>query len=426
MDTGALRVGTNSFVTMRGDARRLVFRAYVFGMFTMVFCANAPAPLFELFRRVSGLGPGQLSMLYAVYAGVVIATLPSFGRLSDQYGRRALAMAGLGFMAAGTLVLAALGGFAWLVCGRLLQGLGIAAMSAPVAAALAELAGAGRQGYAASWVALALAAGGALAPLFSGALAEALPRFPTAPLLACSGMALVALATIAALPDPLRLRQSPKAPEAGLIVASDMVAASDGVIPVPAPVDQIAVRRALLQACGAVIASFGAQATFFTVAGPIFGRLLASHVLLAAGCAMCAMMVASGLGGILARRIAGKTAIVTGMCLLAPGVCCFFELAGKVPLLALLPAIAAIGLGHGLGYAGSVRMVNETAPSACRGAYTSRLYVAIYLGGGVPVLVRGILEGLVGQVMASTVFSAAITAIAVGVVFSFRTSSKAA
>jgi hypothetical protein len=147
-------------------------------------------------------------------------------------------------------------------------------------------------------------------------------------------------------------------------------------------------------------------------------------VLLAAGCAMCAMMVASGVGSVYARRLSGKTAVIAGLCLLAPGVCCFFGLVGQVPLLALAPAIGAIGLGHGLSYAGAVRMVNETAPPACRGAYTSKLYVAVYLGGGVPVLGRGILEQFFGASVASGAFCIAITLLAAWVVGSFRTLSR--
>ena len=61
----------------------MIFRAYVLCIFTMVFCVNDPAPLFELFRRADGLSPSELSMLYAVYAGVVIVTLPVFGRATQ-------------------------------------------------------------------------------------------------------------------------------------------------------------------------------------------------------------------------------------------------------------------------------------------------------------------------------------------------------
>jgi predicted MFS family arabinose efflux permease len=362
-------------------------------------------------------------MLYAVYAAVVIAALPFFGRASDRFGRRSLVVLGLSFIAIGSVLLAVAGGFLWLVSGRLLQGLGIAAMSAPATAALAELAGAQRQAAAASITALALAVGGASAPLFSGVAAEAFPSFPTSSLLFCAGMALVSLMIAAVLPDPWRPRKLENAPfhvHQGQLIAVDAKSpgTADGTEGPFAGRDSD--RVAFWQACAAVLACFGAQATFFTISGPVFGTLLASHVLLAAGCAMSALMVASGLGATLASRLRAKVAIAAGMALVAPGVCGFFELAGVVPVLALTPAIAAIGLGHGLGYAGAIRLINETANGARRASYTSKFYVAIYVGGGLPVLGRGVLEELTGPAVASAVFSLVIAVLAISLLCSLR------
>jgi MFS family permease len=406
----------------------MIFRAYVFCIFTMVFCVNDPAPLFELFRRTDGLSPGELSMLYAVYAAVVIAALPFFGRASDRFGRRSMVVLGLSFIAIGSLVLAVGSSFFWLVGGRLLQGVGIAAMSAPATAALAELAGARRQAAAASYVAFALAVGGASAPLFSGIVAEAFPVFPTSSLLFCAGIALISLIMIALLPDPWRLRQPGKKP---FHVHRTPLTTADAELPGTAKastspyIGRDSGRIAFWQACAAVVACFGAQATFFTISGPIFGTLLASHVLLTAGCAMSALMVASGLGAVLASRLAARVAIAIGMALVAPGVCGFFELVGVVPILALTPAIAAIGLGHGLGYAGAIRLINETADSARRASYTSKFYVAIYIGGGLPVVGRGVLEQLAGGAEASAIFSLVIAVIAIGVLTSLRLTARA-
>jgi hypothetical protein len=406
----------------------MIFRAYVLCIFTMVFCVNDPAPLFELFRRAAGLSPSELSMLYAVYAAVVIVALPFFGRASDRLGRRSLVVLGLGFIAIGSLVLAVSGSFVWLVSGRCLQGLGIAAMSAPATAALAELAGAQRQAAAASIMAVALAVGGASAPLFSGIAAEAFPVFPTSSLLFCAGMALASLMTVALLPDPWRLRKlatmlSPVHRARLLTVDAGLLDTADSI---EGPfVGHDSDRVAFWQACIAVVACFGAQATFFTISGPIFGTLLASHVLLTAGCAMSALMVASGLGATFASRLGARVAIASGMILLAPGVCAFFDLVGVIPVLALTPAIAAIGLGHGLGYAGAIRLINETAHSARRASYTSKFYVAIYIGGGLPVVSRGVLEELTGPAVASAVFSLIIAILAIGLLTSLRLTAKA-
>lgn len=427
MDSCALAAKAGSCASQNAPVRKIIFRAYALCIFTMVFCVNAPAPLFELFRLANGLSPTELSMLYAVYAGVVIVALPCFGRASDRFGRRALVVLGLGFIAVGSLVLTAAGSFLLLVGGRFLQGLGIAAMSAPAASALAELVGEQRQASAASTVAVALAVGGASAPLFSGIAAEAFPTFPTSPLLFCTGMALAGLVSVALLPDPWPLRQlrnmRPRSQLFALVAANALpLDNADGTD--CSLTTNGSSRVAFWQACVAVVACFGAQATFFTVSGPLFGTLLASHVLLTAGCAMSALMVASGLGAMLASRLKGRAAIATGMALLAPGVCGFFGLVGVVPVLALTPAIAAIGLGHGLGYAGAMRLINETAPSARRAAYTSKFYLAIYIGGGLPVLGMGVAEGLMGRGAASGIFSLIVAVTAIGLLTSLWVTAK--
>ena len=437
MDRGALPAETERSPRQNTYVRKTLYRTYAVCIFTMVFCVNAPAPLFELFRRTIGLSPSELSMLYAVYAGIVILALPFFGRASDRFGRRALIALGLGFIAIGSLILTMAGSFLLLVLGRLSQGVGVAAMSAPAAAALAELAGAQRLGSAASTVAVALAIGGAAAPLFSGIAAEALPSAPTAPLLFCSAMALAGLVSVALLPDPRSLRQphpDPRSlharqprkvpPQAHLLGLAAASAAPLNTVSATGAtrVDHGWNRLAFWQASAAVVACFGAQATFFTVSGPIFATLLASHVFLTAGCAMSALMIASGLGSVLASRMTTRVAIASGMSLLVPGVCGFFGLVGVVPI--LMPAVAAIGLAHGLGYAGAIRLINETAPEGCRAGYMSKFYVAIYIGGGLPVLAMGLLEGWLGQAAASAIFSVAIAAIALGLLTSLAVAAR--
>jgi predicted MFS family arabinose efflux permease len=366
-------------------------------------------------------------MLYTAYAGIVIVTLPLFGWASDRLGRRVLIILGLSFIATGSAMLAMAGGFPWLSSGRLLQGIGVAAMSAPAAAALAELAGPQKQAAAASTVAIALALGGAAAPLFAGGAAEVFPRFPTLSLLVCAGMALTSLISVAVLPDPRRFQQRKTMVPSPQIFVSAMAAkklASRTKAAASQWVHHGSGRMAFWQACTAVVACFGTQATFFTVSGPLFNMLLDSHVLLTAGCAMSALMIASGLGGLLARRLKARAAIASSMGLLAPGVCSFFGLIGVVPFLALVPAVVAIGLSHGLGYAGAMHLINETAHSARRAAYTSRFYVAIYIGGGLPVLGMGVLQESIGQAMASRVFSIVIAAAAVGLLASLLASAK--
>lgn len=365
----------------------------------MVFCVNAPAPLFELFRRNIGVGPRDLAMLYTCYAAVVIVALPFFGRASDAYGRRALVIGGLGLIACGSLALGMANTLLVLILGRMLQGLGVAAMSAPAASALAELAGRSGQASAASITTMALAIGGATAPLLSGSMAEWLPSFPTSPLLLCTVLAVFGSIAVASMADPLRIRSANS--NAGSRQAGSMPGGFG---------------RPFWQACATVVICFGAQTTFFTVSGPLFSQLTTSHVLLTAGYAMCALMTASALGSTIARRLAAETALVWAIPMVASGVTGFFLLAGKVSLISLAPAIASLGLGHGIGYTGAARLINETADEVRRASYTSRFYMAIYIGGGAPVLIMGLLQNWVGMASAANLFSAG-TALASAALF---------
>jgi len=358
------------------------FRAYGLGLFAMVFCVNAPASLFELFRRRMELGLDHLALLYSVYSGVIIVLLPVAGRVSDRLGRRASVSAGLALVAAGCVTIAACDSFAGLLVGRLMQGVAVAAMSAPTAAALAELAPAGSP-VGALAATLAMAFGGALGPLFSGVVAE----LSSAPQMIsmCSAAALAALAAagVCAVAAP-PIRHS---------VASTTAA---GGARHGAP---------FWQACGAVILAFGVQSTFFVVSGPRFAAFMASHVFLATGVAMAVFMSASGVGMVIGRRVPATSSVAMGVALLPVGTCAFFALVASAPFVAVLGTVLLAGAGHGLAYVGALRRINETAPNDRRGAYTSLFYVALYVGGGGPVLAIGALARQIGLPAASAAFS---------------------
>ncbi len=377
---------------------RLSFRVYGLGLFAMVFAVNAPAPLFESFRRTLNLGPDELALLYSVYSLVIISTLPISGKLSDWFGRRASVLVGLALAAAGCAVLGACDSLEWLLVGRLLQGLAVAAMSAPTAAALAELAPSGPAAGALA-ATLAMAFGGALGPLLAGVMAE---TGMVSPMAFAAALAVLAMLGVAVVAEP------PRTPRAS---------------PATPPTPRVQRGAAFWQSCAAVILAFGVQSTFFTISGPRFASLMTSHALLSAGVAMAVFMSASGAGMLAARRLSAASAIGWGVALLPIGICGFFSLVAAAPFAAVLASVLLAGAGHGLAYVGALRRINATAPAAGRGAYTSQFYVAIYVGGGGPVLAMGALARQVGLTAASTAFGLACAATAAALLVSlWRTS----
>ena len=63
-----------------------------------------PTPLYPLYQRELGFGGFMVTVVFATYAVGVLMALLLVGRLSDQVGRKAVLLPGLGLAAASSLV----------------------------------------------------------------------------------------------------------------------------------------------------------------------------------------------------------------------------------------------------------------------------------------------------------------------------------
>src|SRR5690348_13128337 len=80
---------------------RLVGALVVGGLF---MGSTLLTPIYELYRSAFGLSAISLTLLYASYVIGNLVALLFLGRLSDQIGRRPVALAGLGLAALSTLL----------------------------------------------------------------------------------------------------------------------------------------------------------------------------------------------------------------------------------------------------------------------------------------------------------------------------------
>src|SRR5699024_1580067 len=62
---------------------------------------------------------------------------------------------------------------------------------------------------------------------------------------------------------------------------------------------------------------------------------------------------------------------------------------GTLPV--TMAAAVAAGIGHGLAYGGATAYIDEAAPDGQRGAINAVLYLAFYLGAGMPAVAVGLL-----------------------------------
>src|SRR3954451_21628476 len=82
-----------------------------------------PTPLYGLYQRAQHLSPFAITLLFAVYAFGVLGALVSFGRLSDDVGRRPVLLMACVLAAASALVFLLTASFWALIAGRVLSGL---------------------------------------------------------------------------------------------------------------------------------------------------------------------------------------------------------------------------------------------------------------------------------------------------------------
>jgi MFS family permease len=106
---------------------------------SMLLSANLATPLYVGYSAQFGFSTAILALIFAVYALVLIPSLPVFGQLSDRFGRRRVIGAGLGLPVVALVLFALAENVAWLFAARGTRGPAQGMMSGAATAALAEL-----------------------------------------------------------------------------------------------------------------------------------------------------------------------------------------------------------------------------------------------------------------------------------------------
>jgi len=351
--------------------RRLVI--IWFAWLVLMAGANLATPLYAVYSQRFGFSPLVLTAIFATYAIVLVPALVLFGRLSDRFGRRPVVVGGLTTACLGLVLFAAAEGTAWLFAARAVQGLAVGMISGAATAALVELDPQGSRRRAALGAGLAQAGGSALGPLAAGALVEWAP----APLRLCYlcalGLTLVAAALVLRLPErgdearePWR-PQWPRVPaeirraffRVGLTAGAVWAAMALSLSIVPSYTERL-LSSGNLAVVGA-IAALGLLASF--AAQAVLERVEGSHRRdQALGC----VLLASGLGGVVAAGPTGSVALLV---------------AGSI----------VAGVGHGIAFLTAQQELNELAPGERRGEVTAAFIACIYFLVATFVIASGLL-----------------------------------
>jgi MFS family permease len=371
---------------------RFNFVVAAYGLLVLLVGANMATPLYPLYEKQFGFGPMTVTLVFAVYAVVLIPSLLVFGPLSDAIGRRAVLLPAICGGLLGSIVMLFAAGTGWLFVARVIQGISLGAIQGTASATLVETEPRGNRGWATTVASATTAGATALGPLLGGAIGEYLPAPLHTSFVVHIGLAVVALLLVLRLPRAAerggswRPRKPKMPPQAR---APFLTAGAAGFL-------AWAVTALFLALVPSFLESLRGGAISVGLAGLCVGLMLGVSAV-----AQFASRSASNL----ASQLGGLGVLVVGL-----GTLALASVASRLDL--LLVAAVVIGIGQGLAFRGSLAIVNHISPDADRANVVSLYYVIVYIGVAFPVIGVGFLSQAVGLVPAVLSFAVAIAVLA--------------
>jgi MFS family permease len=381
----------------RGNRLALTIVAIMLGM--MFVGAIMPTPLYPLFRAAFGFSGVTLTLIYAVYVLGNLAALLLFGRLADQIGRRAVSVPAIGVGIASALAFAFAASTPWLFVARALSGFSTGLAAGAATAWIAELYPDRGSGAASRIAAAANFFGCAVGPLLGGVLAQFAPEPLRLPFLVYLVMLCATAGAIFLAPETVAVRK-PLA-EASLK-------------------PRLGVPQSIrLQFIAPAVAAFAAFALIGFYAALVPGLLRDSLHLsapLIAGAIVGELFFIAAVTILSTGRLESRTAMLGSLVMLLPSLWLLIVAQIFQSLPVLLLAAAGTGVSGGLGYRGSLEVINRIAPPDQRSEVVSSYLVVCFAGNSLPVIGIGVLAAATSQLVADVSFAAVITALA-GIAF---------
>ena len=338
----------------------------------LMLAASAPSPLYVVYQHRFGFSALTLTMIFGVYALVLLAALLTVGGLSDFVGRKPVLLASFALMVVSMLVFARASGVAWLYAARILQGIAAGSSLGAVSAALIDYASPRQLPLAALMTSLIPSIGLALGAAVAGGLVQFAPD-PT--VLVFVLLAIAFLATMVAI--ALAGETVPRRP-VGWQELRPRVAVSRAVR---------AEFASLVPALVAPWAQMGFTLSLTTTLAAVwFGitdRFLEGLVV-AAVCGFAAVATLA------TRRVPPPLAIAAGCAgLIAGAAITLVSLAGPWDVPFYLGS-ALTGLGAGTTLGAVMRALAVLPAPAERGEFFAAVYVVGYLAFSLPAVIAGI------------------------------------
>jgi predicted MFS family arabinose efflux permease len=349
-----------------GPTAMLLFLASI--VVSFLAASSAPTPLYAIYQARWGFSPVMTTVVFGVYALAVLASLLTFGKLSDHVGRRPVLLVALAVQSAAMVVFATSDGLDMLVVARVLQGLSTGAALGAVGAGMIDVDPA--RGATANSV--APGSGSATGALGSALVVQYLPA-PTHLIY----LLLMAVFVLQAIGVGLMRETVTRNPGAFASMIPD--------IKLPAQV------RQPMTIAAPVLFAVWALAGFYGSLGPELVRTLVhSSSVVFGGLGLFILAGTAAASILVLRKTPARTIMVIGIGSLILGVSTTLLAISLGSPVGFFIGTAIAGIGFGSGFQGGIRLVLPLAQSHERSGVLSLLFVVSYLGMGIPAVIGGV------------------------------------
>ncbi|WP_033325173.1 MFS transporter [Streptomyces yerevanensis] len=383
----------------RHSARRhgagfwLIASAFV----TAMAFSTVPTPLYPLYQARDGFSTFTVTIVFAVYAVGVLASLLLTGHVSDWLGRRKVLITALTLELVAAALFLTEPSLPVLLVARLVTGLGVGMLTATATAHLHELHSAHRPGASSQRfeiVSTAANIGGlGFGPLVAGLLAEYLDAPLRLPYLVFGALLLISIAAVALTPETVE--KQPVRPA----YRPQRVSADHGD---PA---------GYMAAAAAGFASFAVFGLFTSLAPGFVGQTLHHPSRALSGLTVFAVFGAAAAAQTLTSRLDAKVRRNLGLFSQAAGMAALAVGMQTASLPAFLVACIVAGSGAGVLFKSAVGTVVAMATPAKRGEALAGLFLVSYLGLALPAIGLGIATRYTAVTTAMTWFTGVLLAL---------------
>ena len=376
-------------------SHRAGFRVGLAATFAMLVGASAPSPFYPVLQAELGYSQATSTIVFAIYAVALLATLLVTGLLSDHVGRRPVLSVGFFVLALSMLLFWHADTLTVLLAARTVQGVATGLLLSTLAAVVVDFESPDRPDSAAT-----LNSAFPLAGLAAGALAGGVAiELLGSPLAVVFGFLVVLYVGF------------------GLIVWAlpETSARHEGLVASLVPRIGLprSARAAFTRSAPALFAGWATGGFYLSLGAPLVQQTFdePNHVL--QGLVVTALTGTGALSAYLARGFTPRHITLYGTMALAIGTGLGMVAISQGSLIGFLLTAVVAGSGFGTTFMGIMRSITPTVGPDERGELFSAVFVISYLAFGIPAVAAGFASPTLGLGTTATVYGGVVVALSV-------------